>query len=137
LRAKGSDVYAVRPEASVYEALTVMADRNVGAVLVTDEAGQLAGILSERDYARKVVLKGQTSRETPVRTIMTSEVLCVPSDTGIQDCMGLMTQRRIRHLPVIEQGRVVGIVSIGDVGKALIAEQGYHIEQLEHYICGR
>jgi CBS domain-containing protein len=137
LRAKGSDVYSVRPDATVYDALALMAQRNVGAVLVMDEQGGLAGILSERDYARKVVLRGQTSRETPVRSIMTEEVYCVPADMGIEACMALMTQRHIRHLPVTDAGRVLGVVSIGDLGKALIAEQGHVIEQLEHYICGR
>lgn len=137
LRTKGSDVYSVRPDATVYDALTLMAQRNVGAVLVMDEQGGLAGILSERDYARKVVLRGQTSRETPVRSIMTEEVYCVPADMGIEACMALMTQRHIRHLPVTAAGRVLGVVSIGDVGQALIAEQGHVIEQLEHYICGR
>ncbi|RPJ65515.1 MAG: CBS domain-containing protein [Acidobacteria bacterium] len=137
LQAKGSDVYSVRPDASVYEALTLMAERNVGAVLVMDEQGRLAGILSERDYARKVVLKGQTSRDTPVRNIMTEAVLCVPAGTSIESCMAVMTERRIRHLPIIGDGRVIGVVSIGDVGKALIAEQGHVISQLEQYICGR
>jgi len=137
LQSKGPDVYSVRPDASVYEALALMAERNVGAVLVMDEQGRLAGILSERDYARKVVLKGHTSRDTPVRNIMTEEVLCVPADTGIQACMAVMTQRRIRHLPVTAGGRVIGVVSIGDLGKALIAEQGFVISQLEQYICGR
>jgi CBS domain-containing protein len=136
LKAKGSDVYSVRPDSSVYDALELMAERNIGAVLVLDEQGALAGILSERDYARKVVLKGHTSRETPVKAIMTEEVLCVSADMGIEACMALMTDRRIRHLPVTASGRVVGVVSIGDVGKALIAEQGHVIEQLEHYICG-
>ena len=137
LHAKGSDVYSVRPDSSVYDALALMAERNIGAVLVLDEAGHLVGILSERDYARKVVLKGVTSRDTPVRSIMTGEVLCVPAETGIEACMALMTQRRIRHLPVTAASGVIGVVSIGDVGKALIAEQGHVIEQLEHYICGR
>ena len=137
LQAKGSAVYSVRPDDSVFQALSVMAERNIGAVLVMDEKGALVGILSERDYARKVVLKGQTSRDTPVRAIMTEEVFCVPADTGIQGCMALMTQRHIRHLPVTSAGTVLGVVSIGDLGKALIAEQGYLIEQLEQYICGR
>lgn len=136
LQAKGHEVYSVRPEASVYDALSLMAERNVGAVLVMDEQGDLVGILSERDYARKVVLKGQTSRETPVSSIMTGDVLCISPDMGIEACMALMTQRRIRHLPVTARGRVLGLVSIGDVGKSLIAEQGFLIEQLEQYICG-
>jgi len=136
LNKKGHDVYAIAPEASVYNALKLMADRNVGAVLVTDPSGRLVGILSERDYARKVVLRGHTSRETPVSAIMTEDVVCIPAEMTIDECMGLMTHRRIRHLPVTEQGRPVGMVSIGDVGRAMIENQGFVIEQLEKYICG-
>jgi CBS domain-containing protein len=136
LNSKGRDVYAIAPEASVYDALQLMADRNVGAVLVTDPSGRLVGILSERDYARKVVLRGHTSRETPVSAIMTEEVVCILPDTTIEDCMGLMTHRRVRHLPVTENERPVGMVSIGDVGRAMIENQGFVIQQLEKYICG-
>jgi CBS domain-containing protein len=136
LNAKGHDVYAIAPEASVYDALKLMADRNVGAVLVTDPGGNLVGILSERDYARKVVLRGHTSRETPVSAIMTEEVVCIPAEMTIDECMGLMTQRHIRHLPVTENHRPVGMVSIGDIGRALIENQGFVIDQLERYICG-
>jgi CBS domain-containing protein len=136
LNSKGHDVYTIAPEASVYDALKVMADRNVGAILVTDPTGRLVGILSERDYARKVVLRGHTSRETPVSAIMTEEVLCIPPQMTVDECMGLMTHRRVRHLPVTENDRPVGLVSIGDVGRAMIENQGFVIEQLEKYICG-
>jgi CBS domain-containing protein len=136
LNVKGREVYSIAPEASVFDALALMADRNVGAVLVIDRQGGLAGILSERDYARKVVLRGQTSRETPVSAIMTEEVLCIPSEMTIDECMGLMTLRHVRHLPVTENGRPVGVVSIGDIGRALIETQGFVIAQLERYITG-
>ncbi len=136
LKAKGSAVYAVRPDESVYEALKLMADRNIGAVLVTRDDGQLVGILSERDYARKVVLRGQTSRDTPVSAIMTSSVVSVRPDITIEQCMGLMTMRHIRHLPVTDGGLPIGMVSIGDIGKAMIDKQGFVIEQLEKYIHG-
>jgi CBS domain-containing protein len=136
LKAKGSAVYAVRPDESVYEALTLMAERNIGAVMVTRDDGRLAGILSERDYARKVVLRGQTSRDTPVSAIMTANVVSVPSDITIEQCMGLMTLRHIRHLPVTDGDVPVGMVSIGDLGKAMIDKLGFVIEQLEKYIHG-
>lgn len=136
LNAKGRDVFSIVPDASVYEALKLMAERNIGAVLVTDSQGNLAGILSERDYARKVVLRGHTSRETPVAAIMTENVVCIPAEMTIDECMGLMTLRHIRHLPVTENGRPVGMVSIGDVGRALIENQGFVIAQLERYISG-
>jgi CBS domain-containing protein len=136
LNAKGRAVYSITPDASVYDALKLMADRNIGAVLVLDRTGGLVGILSERDYARKVILRGHTSRETPVSSIMTEEVVCIPSEMTIDECMGLMTHRRIRHLPVVENDRPVGVVSIGDVGRAMIENQGFVIAQLEQYICG-
>jgi CBS domain-containing protein len=129
-------VYAVRPDESVYEALTLMAERNIGAVMVTRDDGQLVGILSERDYARKVVLRGQTSRDTPVSAIMTSSVVSIRPDITIEECMGLMTMRHIRHLPVTDGGLPIGMVSIGDIGKAMIDKQGFVIEQLEKYIHG-
>ena len=100
------------------------------------KGGNIVGILSERDYARKVVLRGHTSRETPVSAIMTEQVVCIPAATTIDECMGLMTLRRIRHLPVTENGRPIGVVSIGDVGRAMIENQGFVIAQLEQYICG-
>ena len=136
LRNKGDQVYSLGPEATVYEALTLMAEKDVGALLVLD-SGQLVGILSERDYARKIVLKGKTSRETPVREIMTEKVVWVRPDQTIEECMALMTNKRIRHLPVLEGGRLLGVISIGDVVKDIISEQEFMIEQLENYITGK
>jgi CBS domain-containing protein len=134
--AKARPVITVAPDASVFEALELMARGEVGALVVV-EAESVCGLLSERDYARKVVLKGKRSTETKVREIMTPEVICVSPKQKADACMALMTERRIRHLPVLEEGRLVGIVSIGDVVKSIIAEQQFTIEQLEHYITGR
>ncbi len=136
LNAKGSEVWTIAPDASVFDALRLMADKNIGAVLVTDTQGSLVGILSERDYARKVVLRGHTSRETPVSAIMTANVISVAAQMTVDECMALMTTRRIRHLPVVEGSRTVGVVSIGDVGRALIKNQDFVIAQLEQYIYG-
>jgi CBS domain-containing protein len=117
----------------VLDAIRLMAERHVGALLVM-EGDRLAGIVSERDYARKVILLGRSSADTPVREIMTAAVITVQPETPVEACMQIMTERRVRHLPVIEGGRVVGMVSIGDLVKAVIAEQQQHIEQLESYI---
>jgi CBS domain-containing protein len=136
LRAKGNDVLAVSPDRPVFEALTVMAEKNVGALLVV-EGSRLVGVFSERDYARKVILKGKSSKEIPVREIMSSHVLYVGPQNTIEECMALMTEKRIRHLPVLDEGRLVGVISIGDVVKAVIAEQEFVIDQLQHYITGR
>jgi CBS domain-containing protein len=136
LRDKSGCIHSVSPRATVLAALELMAEKNIGAVLVTDDHGQLVGILSERDYARKVVLKGQTSRDTPVEAIMTRNVLRIAADRSVQDCMALMTTAHVRHVPVMDGERLVGVVSIGDVVKAIIAEQGFVIEQLERYIWG-
>lgn len=135
LRSKGSQVWSVRSSDSVYDALSEMANRDVGALPVVDD-GALVGILSERDYARKVILKGRASRETKVSEVMTSDVLTVTRDKTMQDCMELMTERRIRHLPVVVNGELIGIVSVGDVVKATMAEQAFLIEQLQGYIQG-
>ncbi len=135
LRMKGHDVWSVDANSTVYNALSLMADKNVGALVVLEE-GKLVGIFSERDYARKVILKGKSSLNTPVKEIMTSTVFCVRPDQAIEDCMVLMTDKRIRHLPVLEDDQLVGIVSIGDVVKEIIAEQGITIQQLENYIVG-
>jgi CBS domain-containing protein len=133
LDGKGRALFSIEPEDPVLEAVRMMADRHVGALLVMRGA-ELAGILSERDYARKVVLLGRSSAETPVWQIMTSPVITVSPDNSVQDCMRLMTERRIRHLPVVDGGRVVGMISIGDLVKAVIEEQQQTIEQLETYI---
>jgi CBS domain-containing protein len=127
-------IYTVSIDASVFEALQIMADKNVGAVLVTDE-DELAGILSERDYARKVILHGRSSRDTKVREIMTSDVICIDPSWTAEQCMALMTEKRIRHLPVVERGRLIGVVSIGDVVRAVIDEQLMTIGTLERYIA--
>ncbi len=136
LQTKGHAVWTIAPGASVYEALKVMADKNVGALLVLDD-GKLVGIVSERDYARKVALRGQTSHNTFVQDIMSPGVISVRPDQTVEECMALMTDRHIRHLPVLADGRVVGVISIGDVVKSIITEQGFMIEQLTSYIVGR
>ena len=128
-------VHTIAPEASVFDAIKLMADKNIGALLVM-EAGEVAGIITERDYARKVVLTSRSSKETPVREIMTSAVMYVRPDQTNEECMVLMTENRLRHLPVIDGGRLLGIISIGDLVKDIIAEQRFTIEQLEHYISG-
>lgn len=136
LNTKGRQVHTIGADAAVFDALKLMADRNIGAVLVVDREDRLVGIMSERDYARKVVLHGHSSRETPVSAIMTGSVICIPAETTIDECMGLMTLRHVRHLPVTENERPVGIVSIGDIGRAMIENQGFTISQLEQYIAG-
>ncbi|HVO37452.1 MAG TPA: CBS domain-containing protein [Spirochaetia bacterium] len=136
LEVKGRAVYSVRPSASVYEALELMAEKQLGAVLVTDDAGKLAGIFSERDYARKLELKGKSARDTQVKDVMTSEMLGVEPTTTIRECMALMTTRRIRHLPVLDKGALAGLISIGDVVKAIITEQELMISQ-QAYMIGQ
>ena len=136
LAKKGTEVWSIAPEASIYDAVSLMAEKGIGALLVM-EGEQLRGIVSERDYARKVILAGKSSRETPVSDIMTSAVLCAKLEQTVEQCLALMTDKRIRHLPVAESGRVVGLVSIGDLVKEIIAEQQFIIEQLEHYIAGQ
>ena len=134
LQAKGNIIYSVTGSTTVYEAIKVMGEKNIGALLVL-EGGKLTGILSERDYARKVVLKGKASRETSVSDIMTAEVITVmPSDT-IETCMELMTQKHIRHLPIVESDNVLGMISIGDVVNAIIRMQKETIEHLKSYIA--
>ena len=135
LESKSAEVIAIAPDAPVIEAIKLMATHGIGALLVMDGT-RLAGILSERDYARKVVLAGRSSRETAVREIMTAEVKSVvPGDT-CPHCMALMTEHRVRHLPVVEHGRVVGIVSIGDLVKAVIEQQQRELDHLHSYIAG-
>jgi CBS domain-containing protein len=135
LRAKGRDVWYIAPDACVIDGLKLMADKEVGALVVL-EGETLVGIISERDYARKVTLKEKSSMDTPVSEIMTQTVICVRPEQTIQECMTLMTDQHVRHLPVLEDDRLVGIVSIGDVVKAIITQQEFMIEQLERYIEG-
>lgn len=132
---KGSDIFATSPEAPVLAALTTMAEHHIGALLVLRE-GRLAGIVSERDYARKVVLNGRSSAETPVADIMTADVVTVSPDDTVEHCMRLCTARRVRHLPVLEGDRVVGVLSIGDLVKTVIDEQTEQIAHLQRYIAG-
>ena len=133
LAGKSSEVWSIGPDATVYDAIALMSERGIGAVLVL-EGGNLAGILSERDYARRVILKGKASRETRVREIMTTELIHVTHDKTLDDCMAIMTTSRIRHLPVVHEGRLAGILSIGDIVKAMLSEREAQIEQLESYI---
>jgi CBS domain-containing protein len=136
LQAKGSQVWTIEPQATVYEALKFMAEKEIGALVVVED-GRVVGIFSERDYARKVILEGKSSKETHVEDIMTNRVITVTPDTTVDACMGLMTDRHIRHLPVIDNSNLVGVISIGDVVKSIISEQKYLIEHLENYIVGR
>lgn len=133
LERKGSEIYSVGPDAMVFEAISEMARKEVGALVVLEE-GKLTGIISERDYARKVILKGKASRDTPVRDIMSTRVVCVSPERKVDECMAVMTENRIRHLPVLEGEKVVGVVSIGDLVKSIIEDQKFVIEQLENYI---
>lgn len=135
LDAKGRDVLSIAPGATVLDAVKLMAEKGVGALVVM-EGEQLLGIVSERDYARKVILKGRASDDTPVRDIMSEDLATTSSDSTVQQCMSLVTDRRIRHLPVVDDGRVTGVISIGDLVKAIIEDQQEEIEQLGQYISG-
>lgn len=135
LDSKGRGVISVAPDCSVFDAIKLMADETVGSLLVMDDM-ELLGIVTERDYARKVILKGRSSESTTVSEIMTPDVMTTTSAQTVNQCMELMTERRIRHLPVAEEGRVVGMISIGDLVQAIISDQQEEIEQLEHYISG-
>jgi len=128
-------VQTIAPSASVYDAVKLMAEKGIGALLVM-EGEKVTGIITERDYARKIVLMGRSSKETPVRDIMTSAVMHVRPDQTNEECMALMTDKRVRHLPVMEDGKLVGLISIGDLVKDIISEQKFIIDQLEHYIKG-
>ena len=136
LKEKGNNIWSVTPDTSVYDALSLMADKSIGAVLVLGD-NSLKGIMSERDYARKIILKGKSSREVSVSEIMSTKVVYIDIDTDIEECMALMINKRIRHLPVFEDGNLAGIISIGDVVKALINEKEVVISELENYITGR
>lgn len=130
---KRREVWSVAPRASVYQAIALMAEKSIGAVLVI-EGDKLVGIVSERDYARKVILQGRSSKETRVDEIMTGELIVVTPENTVDECMVLMTERRVRHLPVLDRGKLVGIVSIGDLVNAVIADQAHTIAQLQTYI---
>jgi len=135
LQSKGREVYSVDPDARVFDALKLMADTQVGALLVLDK-GKVAGVISERDYARKVILHGKSSHDIPVREIMTAKVITVTPARTVEECMALMTANRVRHLPVLDGERLAGILSIGDLVKEVIADQQQTIQQLESYIHG-
>ncbi len=135
LREKGTEVYSISPDATVFEALSLMAEKNIGG-LVVFENDRIIGLISERDYARKVILKGKHSQDIPVREIMTKEVVTVDPTLNLEKCMQLITNKRIRHLPVIENDRLAGIISIGDIVKGIITDKKFIIDQLEHYIKG-
>jgi CBS domain-containing protein len=135
LKEKGSQVWTIGPDQTVYEALSLMAEKKIGALVVRD-GQKTIGMLSERDYARKLILKGKASKETPIRDIMTSRVCYISQDRTVDECMALMTDKSIRHLPVIENDELMGIVSIGDVVKSMISEREFIIERLESYITG-
>lgn len=135
LQNKPAAVWSVGPDNTVYEALQLMAEKNIGALLVM-EADKLEGIISERDYARKVILAGKSSMKVPVREIMTGKVYCVYPDSTIEQCMAIMTDKRVRHLPVLQDDKAIGVISIGDVVKTIISDQEFMIEQLQNYIVG-
>jgi CBS domain-containing protein len=135
LHLKGSEVWSVPPEITVFEAIKIMADKNIGALLVMS-GGKLSGVFTERDYTRKVVLQGKTSKETRVREIISTEVISVGLQHSVEDCMKLMTEHRVRHLPVVEGGNVVGLISIGDLVNWIISTQSAQIDQMAHYITG-
>ena len=128
-------VHTITPSTSVFEAVRQMAEENIGALLVMEDV-KIVGIITERDYARKIILMGRSSKETPVRDIMTSPVMYVRPDQTNEECMALMTDNRVRHLPVMDNGKLIGLISIGDLVKDIISEQKFIIEQLEHYITG-
>jgi CBS domain-containing protein len=136
LKQKGRDVWTISPEAKVIEALKLMAGKEIGALLVMD-GPRLVGIMSERDYARKIMLLGKCSLDTPVRDIMTTNVYAVHNDTRAEECMALMTDKHIRHLPVFDKDQLVGLVSIGDIVKSIISEQKITIGHLQNYIMGK
>ena len=135
LDSKGRHIVSISPDASVFDAIKLMADKTVGSLVVMDDE-ELLGIVTERDYARKVILKGRSSDNCKVSEIMTTDVVSASSSETVNDCMETMTERRIRHLPVVEDNRVIGMISIGDLVQAIISDQQEEIEQLEHYISG-
>lgn len=135
LEAKGGELISIQPDASVLDAIKLMAEKGIGSLVVT-EGDSLKGIVTERDYARKVIIKGRASDSTAIAEIMTTDVVTASSDQTVQQCMAIMTKIRCRHLPVVDDGHLVGMISIGDLVQAIIADQQEEIEQLEHYISG-
>jgi CBS domain-containing protein len=135
LHHKGNRIWSIHPDATVFEAIQFLAHKNIGAILVMD-GEQLVGVMSERDYTRKVALKGRSSKETKVREIVSAKVISVTSDHSVEDCMRLMTDNRIRHLPVLDAGKVLGVISIGDLVNWTISQQNSTLEQMEQYISG-
>ena len=136
LKTKGTAIFAVEPTIMVYRAIEVMCEKNIGGLLIVED-GNLVGIFTERDYARKLILKGKSSKDTPIRDLMTANLVTVSPDTTIDDCMRVMVGRKIRHLPVLDEGQLVGLISIGDVVRHVIEEQKTIIEHLEQYITGQ
>ena len=135
LNYKGNDIWFVGSETVIFDAINLMSEKSIGALIVKDN-DKLAGMVTERDYARKVILEGRSSKHSLVKDIMTKHVICVTPDRTIEECMALMTDKRVRHLPVVVNKHVIGLVSIGDLVKAIIAEQKFLIDQLQHYITG-
>ncbi|MFT5099193.1 MAG: CBS domain-containing protein [Candidatus Azotimanducaceae bacterium] len=133
---KGGEVWSIGPANSVYQAIEMMALKGIGALTVVSDAGDLIGIVSERDYARKIILLGKSSKETLVSDIMTLRVIYVTPDDEVKNCLALMTDKRVRHLPVLEENRLIGMISVGDLVKSIIDQQSYTIDQLERYIKG-
>jgi CBS domain-containing protein len=136
LQSKSSGTWTISPDATVYEALQLMAEKNIGALLAVDGEGHLAGIFSERDYARRGILAGRHSKDTPIGQVMTSKVYYVAPDQSADECMALMTEKHIRHLPVFENGNLLGVISIGDVVRTVIEDREFVIQNLEKYISG-
>jgi CBS domain-containing protein len=136
LKSKGQQVWSVSPQTTVFHALEIMAEKDIGAVLVLDDAGHVVGIFSERDYARKVAIKGLSSRNVAVGELMSAKVFVVSPDITLEECLQLMTTRKIRHLPVMDGDQLAGIITIGDVGKHLLDDREFTIRQLERYIVG-
>ena len=135
LEAKGSNIISIQPDASVLDAIKLMAEKGIGSLVVI-EGEALQGIVTERDYARKVIIKGRASDSTKISEIMTADVVTASSDQTVNQCMAIMTERKCRHLPVVDDGHLVGMISIGDLVQAIITDQAEEIEQLEHYISG-
>jgi CBS domain-containing protein len=135
LKVKGHDIWSIKPNASVYSAIELMADKDISALLVM-EGEKLIGVMSERDYARKVILKGRSSRETRVEEIMTPSIISAHPDQSVKECMVLMTRNQIRHLPILEDGEICGVVSLGDLVKTIISEQELTIKNLEPFVSG-